>query len=32
MDARFDDDIDACSIDEVCGYVCEKNGWKWDLV
>lgn len=30
MDARFDDDIDACSIDEVCDYVCEKNGWKWD--
>lgn len=26
MDARFDDDIDACSIDEVC----EKNGWKWN--
>lgn len=30
MDARFDDDIDACSIYEVCDYVCEKNGWKWD--
>lgn len=30
MDARFDDDIDACSIDEVCDYVCEKNGWEWD--
>lgn len=29
MDARFDDDIDACSIDEVCDYVCEKNGWQW---
>lgn len=29
MDARFDDDIDAYSIIEVCDYVCEKNGWKW---
>lgn len=29
MEARFDDDIDACSVDEVCDYVCEKNGWQW---
>lgn len=29
MDARFDDDIDTCSINEVCDYVCEKNGWQW---
>lgn len=29
MDARFDDDIGACSINEVCDYVCEKNGWQW---
>lgn len=32
MDARFSDDIDACSVDEVCDYVCEQKGWDWAWV
>jgi hypothetical protein len=33
MDARDSDDIDACSIDEVCDYVCENHKlWSWGWV